>query len=276
MSTAPTPGPNCAADCAPADEPGQPAGEPGQPVGISEAKFSTEADAKTVERLFAGLAWGYDALNRVLSLGLDILWRKRLAEAVIPFPPHGTARILDLAAGTLEVSVALARRYPQRSVLALDYCRPMLQKGMGKLAGLKNKKIYPMVGDGRKLPLPEDSMDAVTVAFGLRNIRPRADVYAEVLRVLVPGGRFCVLEFGSAHDRILFGLYNWYLARVLPKIGQLLTNQKAAYQYLADTVAAYPSAQNLAEEMRDSGFGGVRYETYSAGIVCLHIGTKPS
>lgn len=239
-----------------------------------ERGYSTQADARSVDRLFSGIAGVYDLMNKVLSFGLDALWRKRLADAVIPFPPKGGARILDLAAGTLEVSVALAKRYPQRSVLALDYCRPMLLKGLPKLQQLKNKKVYPLVGDGRRLPLPDASVDAVTIAFGLRNIRPREEAYVEVLRVLAPGGRFCVLEFGSAQDRIMFGLYNLYLGHILPRVGRLLARDKAAYQYLADTVAEYPSARVLAEEMRAAGFTGVRYETYTAGIVCLHIGKK--
>ncbi len=245
------------------------------PPGCGPARgYSTLADARSVGSLFANIAGVYDLMNRVLSFGLDALWRKRLADAVIPFPPKGSARILDLAAGTLEVSVALAKRYPQRSILALDYCRPMLLKGLPKIRQLKNRKIYPLVGDGRRLPLPDASVDAVTIAFGLRNIRPREEAYAEVLRVLAPGGRFCVLEFGSAQDCILFGLYNLYLARILPRIGQFLARDKAAYQYLADTVAEYPSADTLVEEMRAAGFTGVRYETYTAGIVCLHIGKK--
>lgn len=239
-------------------------------------EFSPQADGTAVQRLFSGIAGGYDMLNRVLSFGLDALWRKRLADAVRPFPAKGTTRILDLAAGTLEVSVALARRYPHRTVLALDFCRPMLVKGLPKLQRLRNKKVHPLVGDGRRLPLPDASVDAVTIAFGLRNIRPREQAYAEALRVLVPGGRLCVLEFGSAHDRILFGLYNAYLAHILPRVGWLLARDKNAYQYLADTVAAYPAASALAEEMRSAGFTGVRHESYTAGIVCLHIGKKAS
>ena len=98
---------------------------------------------------------------------------------------------------------------------------------------------------------------------------------AEVLRVLVPGGRFCVLEFGSGKDRILFGLYNLYLAYVLPCIGRLVSRDKGAYQYLADTVAAYPAASVLAGEMRQAGFVNVRFRFFTAGIVCLHSGEKP-
>ena len=239
-----------------------------------------KGDAGNVRRIFERIAGVYDILNRVFSFGLDAWWRSRLADAVKPFPPHGTARILDLAAGTMEVSLALARRYRYRTILALDFCRPMLLKGLPKIrrqAGSRNSapQIYPLVGDGRRLPLPDASVDAVTVAFGLRNIRPREEAYAEVLRVLVPGGKFCVLEFGSGKDRILFGLYNLYLARVLPFIGKLVSRDKGAYQYLADTVAEYPAASVLAGEMRLSGFANVRFRFFTAGIVCLHVGEKP-
>lgn len=242
--------------------------------GQAEA-YSPQADGRTVQSLFAHIVGVYDVLNRVLSFGLDASWRKRLAEAAAPFPAKGTARILDLAAGTLEVSMALARRYPHRSVLAADFCRPMLVTGLPKLQKSRNRKIYPLVADGRRLPLPEASVDAITIAFGLRNIRPREEVYAEALRVLVPGGRFCVLEFGSAEDRILFGLYNFYLAHVLPLAGRLVSRNKGAYRYLAETVAAYPAAAVLAGEMRSAGFVNVRYAKHTAGIVWLHCGEKP-
>lgn len=244
------------------------------------AAAAVKADSGNVQRIFARIAGVYDFLNRMFSFGLDAVWRNRLADAVLPFPPRGTARILDLAAGTMEVSLALARRYPHREVLALDFCHPMLVSGLPKIrrkAGSPSatRRIYPLVGDGRRLPLPDASVDAVTVAFGLRNIRPREAAYAEALRVLVPGGKFCVLEFGSGKDRILFGIYNLYLAYVLPLIGRMISRDKGAYQYLADTVAAYPAAAVLADEMRLAGFGSVRFQSFTAGIVCLHIGEKP-
>ena len=245
-----------------------------------ERLAASRADSGNVRRIFERIAGVYDLLNRVFSFGLDALWRSRLADAVRPFPPQGAARILDLAAGTMEVSLALAKRYPDRTVLALDFCRPMLVRGLPKIRRLAASRpgpgrVWPLVGDGRRLPLPDASVDAVTVAFGLRNIRPREEAYAEVLRVLTPGGRFCVLEFGSGKDRILFGLYNLYLAYALPFIGRLVSRDKGAYQYLADTVAAYPAASVLAGEMRQAGFVNVRYRFFTAGIVCLHSGEKP-
>ena len=266
----------------------RPSGSPGSPdfsgapgsvefAGASDESYAPQADGRAVQGLFSRIAGVYDLLNRVLSFGLDAYWRRLLRDAVFPFPDRGTGRILDLAAGTLEVSVALARRYPDKSILALDFCRPMLLKGLPKLAKLKKlpvRSVYPLAGDGRSLPLADSSVDAITIAFGLRNIRPREAAYTEALRVLVPGGRFCVLEFGSVEDRILFGLYNLYLAHILPLAGRLVSRSKGAYRYLADTVAAYPAAATLAEEMRRAGFCNVRYSRHSAGIVWLHTGEK--
>lgn len=237
--------------------------------------YPPRAGGDAVSGLFSRIAGVYDGLNRVLSFGLDAYWRRRLIDSVAPLPAKGTARILDLAAGTLEVSVALARRYPHRSILAMDVCRPMLAGGLPKLKKLRRRNVRPVAADGRGLPLPDASVDAVTIAFGLRNIRPREAVYAEVLRVLVPGGRFCVLEFGSADERILFGLYNFYLAHILPLAGRLVSRDKGAYRYLADTIAAWPAAAALAGEMRLAGFAGVRCTQCSAGIVWLHTGEKP-
>ena len=226
--------------------------------------------------IFTRIAGIYDLMNRVLSFGLDALWRKRLAESVLPFPPRGKAVILDLAAGTMEVSLALAKRYSHRTVLALDFCHPMLLKGLPKLQqNMQRGHIFPLTGDARRLPLTDASVDAITIAFGLRNIRPREEAYAEALRVLVPGGKLCVLEFGGGGNRIFFGLYNLYLAHFLPLVGRLASRDKGAYRYLADTVVTYPEASVLAEEMRRAGFAFVHYRFFTAGVVCLHTGEKP-
>lgn len=244
--------------------------------------------ARRVRGMFSRIAGVYDFLNRIFSLGLDAHWRARLVAAAAPFPPGGTGCILDLAAGTLEVTLALAGRYPQASVLAMDLCPPMLAAGLPKLERLKKRRaggknrekpcgaILPVAGDGRFLPLPDASIDAVTLAFGLRHMRPRGQAYAEALRVLVPGGKLCVLEFGSTKDRIFFGLYNVYLHYLLPLAGRLVSGDKDAYRCLADTVAAFPSAVEMEEEMRRAGFAGVRHTRHTAGIVCIHVGVKPA
>ena len=240
------------------------------------------AHGQRVVGLFGNIAGVYDLLNRVFSLGIDALWRKQLAEACRPaiqaalVDGAGSAApvvILDLAAGTLEVTKSLATRYPAATIVAADFCLPMLRVGQKKRA-LRKATVLPVVGNALCLPLPDASIRAITVAFGLRNFRPREKALQEAFRVLQPGGMVCVLEFGSARDRILFGLYNWYLANVLPLVGRLASKDKEAYQYLADTILAFPSAGELCREFEAAGFAQVGFTRHTGGIVCIHSGRK--
>jgi demethylmenaquinone methyltransferase/2-methoxy-6-polyprenyl-1,4-benzoquinol methylase len=238
------------------------------------ACFAPDSDAAAVRRLFSLIARAYDPLNSILSFGLDAGWRRKLAESLHPLPAGEDGRILDIAAGTLDVSMALAERFPEHEIAALDFCLPMLRCGKKKMQKLRRGKIRLLSGDARALPLRDACADAVTVAFGLRNIRPREHAYAEVLRVLRPGGRFRVLEFAGEEDRVLFGLYNRYLHHVLPAAGGLYSGNRAAYRYLADTIHRYPAAEKVDEEMRSAGFTGVRHKLLTAGIVGIHCGEK--
>ncbi|MGJ3521959.1 ubiquinone/menaquinone biosynthesis methyltransferase [Nitratidesulfovibrio sp. D1] len=228
--------------------------------------------ARSVSGMFGRIADWYDLLNRVLSGGLDRYWRYRLVRHVVPGP---TGRVLDLAAGTLDVSLEIVRQHPGTRVPALDFCRPMLQRGRGKLSGETARAIWPATADGRRLPLADASVDCVTIAFGIRNILPRSDAFAEILRVLAPGGRLCVLEFGAGKTPVWRGLYNFYLNRVLPMVGRAVSGDSGAYRYLADTIMAFPTADELAGEMAEAGFGRVFHLPLTSGIVRLHVAEKP-
>ncbi|MDR3045710.1 MAG: ubiquinone/menaquinone biosynthesis methyltransferase [Desulfovibrio sp.] len=228
--------------------------------------------ARSVSGMFGRIADWYDLLNRVLSGGLDKYWRHRLVRHVVPGP---TGRVLDLAAGTLDVSLEIVRQHPGTRVPALDFCRPMLQRGRGKLFGETARAIWPVTADGRRLPLADASVDCVTIAFGIRNILPRSEAFAEILRVLVPGGRLCVLEFGTGKTPVWRGLYNFYLNRVLPMVGKAVSGDSGAYRYLADTIMAFPTADELAGEMAAAGFGRVFHLPLTSGIVRLHVAEKP-
>lgn len=225
---------------------------------------------KRVSGLFDNIATWYDFLNHFLSLGQDIYWRNRLVRTV---RPGSTGAVLDLAAGTLDVSREILRQHPGLNVLSMDFSRPMLARGQKKVAGLP--AIFPVQADGRALPLPDGCVDAVTIAFGIRNILPRTDAYSEILRVLAPGGRLCILEFGTGQARIWQGAYNFYLGTVLPRIGRFFSKNPEAYQYLADTILAFPDASVLAGELRDAGFDQVGYQALSSGIVYIHVARKP-
>jgi demethylmenaquinone methyltransferase/2-methoxy-6-polyprenyl-1,4-benzoquinol methylase len=221
--------------------------------------------------VFGGIVPCYDILNRILSLGCDRLWRARLAEAARPGP---TGRILDLAAGTLDVALALRARHPGITVPAVDFCLPMLQKGRSKLRGHDQRRILPIAGDATCLPLPDASVDGIAMAFGIRNIKARCAAFAEMLRVLAPGGLACILEFGSGKKRIWGGAYNLYLNHLLPGLGRLVSGDDGAYAYLARTIRDFPDAVTLEGELRSVGFGRTRFERIFSGIVCLHMAEK--
>ncbi|MES9996169.1 ubiquinone/menaquinone biosynthesis methyltransferase [Desulfovibrio aminophilus] len=231
-----------------------------------------EAHGHKVAAMFGRIARWYDFLNRLLSLGQDVWWRYRLVRAVNP-PPGGL--VLDLAAGTLDVSVELLRQHADLRVAALDFTLPMLAVGRErKLKGARAERIFPVQADGRALPLPDASVDAVTIAFGIRNIKPRAEAYSEILRVLKPGGRLCVLEFGTGSRRVWKGLYNFYLDKLLPAIGRLVSRDAGAYRYLADTIRAFPDERALARELLEAGFAKVYHLPMLSGIVFLHVAGK--
>jgi len=236
---------------------------------------------REVAGMFGRIAGWYDFLNHFLSLGMDIWWRRRQVQ-LLALPRERRSAVLDLAAGTLDVSLEIKRQYPRSRVWAADFCLPMLRKGGEKLlrrgqaahASGDAPGIFPVQADGRALPFADQSFQAATIAFGIRNIRPRSDAYAELLRVLKPGGRLCILEFGSGRQRILGGIYNFYLDVALPALGRLFSKDDGAYRYLADTIREFPDAESLAGELRQAGFAEVYYEKLTFGIVVAHVAIK--
>ena len=222
-----------------------------------------------VAGMFGRIAGWYDFLNRLLSLGIDQRWRRELAASARP----GDGLALDLAAGTLDVALALRRAAPDALVAALDFCPPMLAHGRRKLKGENQERILPVAADARRLPLRDGAAACVTMAFGIRNIAPRPAAFREMLRVLRPGGRACILEFGSVRERIWGGVYNAYLNHLLPLVGKAFSRD-GAYSYLAESIRAFPTAEELAAEMRAAGFARVEYRKLTSGIVCLHVGEK--
>lgn len=235
------------------------------------SQLRPEEHGRSVAAMFGRIARWYDLLNRTLSLGLDIIWRRRLVEAA-QVPPAG--RVLDLAAGTLDVSLEILRQQPGATVLAMDFAEPMLRRGLPKIPAERAGQIATVLADGRSLPLPSGSVDAATIAFGIRNIVPRSRAFEELHRVLRPGGRLCVLEFGSGRARIWQGLYNFYLGWILPAIGRLVSGDSGAYRYLAETIREFPQADGLAAEMRAAGFDRVHWQRLTSGIVYIHVATK--
>ncbi|WP_459891662.1 ubiquinone/menaquinone biosynthesis methyltransferase [Desulfothermus okinawensis] len=237
---------------------------------IEKNKTTIQSRDYTVARMFSRIAPWYDFLNHFLSLGVDIYWRKKLINLITPSKKGPI--FLDLATGTMDVAKEIEKKFGHRGgiILGMDLSFEMLSHGKKKL---KNSKIYPVCANAKELPISTSSVDFVTIAFGIRNISPRLDTYSEVLRVLRPGGKFLILEFGSSRNKILFGLYNLYLNHILPKIGQLISKDPLAYTYLSETIKKFPLAQKLQMELLEAGFKDVLYFPLTFGIVNIYVAT---
>lgn len=238
--------------------------------GLNSADPDTHAQA--VSDLFGSLTPWYDFQNHAFSLGMDFWWRRQLTLSVVPGP---TGVVLDLAAGTLDVALSLCRRYPQIKVIASDICQPMLDYGMErKVKPAEKERITTLLADARQLPQPDASVDAVTIAFGIRNVQPRSEALAEMHRVLVPGGRACILEFAPVAMPIVGPAYHWYLKNVMPRLAGLFSNSTRAYTYFADTIANFPAPAAFSDEIRLAGFPFVQHIPLTLGIANLHIAVK--
>jgi len=229
-------------------------------------------DPVAVNTMFARIACRYDLANRLLSGGVDRWWRRRLVAAVRRARP---AVVLDLATGSGDVAFALGRGLPAGvDITGMDFCQPMLDEAEGKkrrAGGYQNVSFR--LGDGLALPLPDASVDAITIAFGLRNMADRPRAIGEMRRVLrSPHGRLFVLEF-SQPAPWLRPFYYFYLRRLLPRLAGLITGDRTAYEYLGRTIGGFPDRERLAAEFRAGGFSAVTATGFSFGIVALHEAT---
>jgi demethylmenaquinone methyltransferase / 2-methoxy-6-polyprenyl-1,4-benzoquinol methylase len=226
-------------------------------------------DSTAVNTMFARIARRYDLANRLLSGGVDRWWRRRLVAAVRERHPR---TILDLATGSGDVAFALARGLPgEVEIIGMDFCRPMLEEAEAKKrrsGGCANVSFRP--GDGLNLPLDDASVDAITIAFGLRNMADRPRALREMHRVLRrPHGSLFVLEFSQPSPWIR-PIYGLYLRRLLPRLAGMITGDRAAYEYLGRTIGEFPGRDGLCAEFRGSGFSAVTATGMSFGIVALH------
>jgi demethylmenaquinone methyltransferase / 2-methoxy-6-polyprenyl-1,4-benzoquinol methylase len=235
--------------------------------------LSHEQRVRLVRRIFNSITDHYDFLNHLLSAGRDKVWRRFLIRRVGFF---STGRLLDLATGTGDLAIGAARFHPQIKVIGLDFARAMLEAAAAKIdsPGL-SERITLMQGDAMNLPFADGSFDAVTVAFGIRNMPDRQRVLEEISRVLVPGGKVYLLELTSPQSRWFRRIYLPYLNHVLPRLSRWFTKDPAAYQYLAESILHFPSADELAEEMKQIGLKEVQKFPLSLGITYLHEGSKP-
>jgi demethylmenaquinone methyltransferase/2-methoxy-6-polyprenyl-1,4-benzoquinol methylase len=225
-----------------------------------------EAERERRIRLtFAAVARRYDLINDLLSFGIHRLWKRRLAALTAPAAGQ---HIVDLAGGTGDVAALMAGA--DRRVTVIDPSEPMMQVGRER----GRPHLEWQLGAAERLPLPDASIDTLTIAFGIRNVTRIDLALAEVLRVLKPGGRFLCLEF-STPVRWLRPMYQWFSFAVIPRLGGWIAGSPQAYTYLVESIRRFPDQRSFAELLTRNGLAEVHFHDLSAGIACIHVGTRP-
>ena len=236
-------------------------------------EIPSEEKSHRVREVFNSVAHQYDLMNDLMSLGLHRLWKRVAIESIAIRPGM---QVVDLAAGTGDLGRSMAKRTgSEGNVILADINDQMLRVGrnlcinQGRLKGISWCQC-----DAENLPYSEDCFDRITIGFGLRNVTNKELALKEMLRVLKPGGKALILEFSKPISRSFTHLYDIYSFSILPLMGQLITQDKHAYQYLAESIRKHPDQETLSQMMKDAGFTSISYQNLSGGIVAIHIGMK--
>jgi demethylmenaquinone methyltransferase/2-methoxy-6-polyprenyl-1,4-benzoquinol methylase len=237
-------------------------------TGTTPPGAASEQDAaRWVRGMFGRIAGRYDLLNHLLSFNLDRRWRARTVHRVSELLSRPDARVLDLCCGTGDVLYSMETR-KKCAAFGSDFCHPMLVEAKRKVAS-------PLFeSDALMLPLRDQSLDLITIAFGFRNLANYRRGLEELLRVLKPGGTVAILEFSQPNNRAFAALYGFFSTRVLPRIGGMISGSRDAYSYLPESIRKFPTAEELAQEIREAGFNGVDFERMTAGAVALHLARR--
>ena len=238
----------------------------------NELSAKEAAHARAVREMFSGIASRYDLLNHVLSLNIDKRWRRKVRSLLQQILDNKDAVVLDVACGTGDLSIEL-NRDAKAKVIGTDFCRPMLTVAHGKNDS-EHLEIPYVEGDAMNLSFADDSFDALTIAFGLRNLANFSAGLHDLHRVLKPAGRIVILEFSSPVLPGFRQLFNFYFANVLPRIGGAVSGSRGAYEYLPDSVSKFPNQKALVAMMEQTGFSDVKYQNLTGGIAAIHVGTK--
>jgi demethylmenaquinone methyltransferase / 2-methoxy-6-polyprenyl-1,4-benzoquinol methylase len=234
-------------------------------------ELNVDKTPKRIAGMFDAIAPRYDLLNHVLSAGLDTRWRAR---AVAELQLKRGARVIDLCTGTGDLAVASLAAQPTVSVVGIDFAGEMLRLAARKMASLGLRSVRLVRGDGTRIPLADATCDAATIGFGIRNVVEPEAALAELARVLRPGGRLAILEFGQPRVPGIRTMYSWYFRYVLPMVGKLVSKHQSAYSYLPASVGTFPSAKDFAATIAATGFSQVRAVPLTFGIVYLYVAER--
>lgn len=235
--------------------------------------YNTDQTKKEeVREMFDNIAPKYDLLNHTLSMSIDRVWRRRVVGEVRRAKP---GRILDVATGTGDLAIAMARRIRDVQVLGVDLSEQMLAVARRKIEarGLDGRIVLDR-GDAERLAVADASVDVATVAFGVRNFGDLGAGLRELARTIKPGGKVVILEFSRPRNRVFRALYEFYSYKILPRIGGLMSRDKRAYEYLPASVGEFPAPEEFMAMMARAGFRNCRARSQSFGIAQIYIGER--
>ena len=237
--------------------------------------YDSDGDEKSrqVRRMFDSIAPAYDLMNSLMSFGLHRRWLRRAVDEVAANEPK---LILDVATGTADVAIALARRIPEASVTGIDLSEGMINIGLRKVeeAGL-DPRITLRQADCLDLPFDDNTFDAVTVAYGVRNFQNLLDGYREMWRVMRRGATLTVIELSTPRNRVIKPLYNFYTGTIIPLVGRIISRDISAYRYLPRSIAAVPQGSEMAALMQQAGFTDTRFTPLTFSTVTIYHARKP-
>ena len=244
---------------------------PNAQVDFGYQNVALSQKQELVNSVFDSVASSYDIMNDLMSIGIHRLWKEALLDWMAPRPNQILA---DLAGGTGDVSLKFLERGGQFAHV-IDINEQMLAAGRKrKVMNKFQERLNWLAGDAQDIPLADNSVDRVIIAFGLRNVPDRMKALNQIVRILKPGGRFCCLEFSHVKNPILSSVYDGWSFNILPKLGQLVAGEAQPYQYLVESIRRFPSEAELCSMMADTGMAQIKVRSLSGGIAAIHSGWK--
>lgn len=230
------------------------------------------AKAGMVHGVFTNVASKYDIMNDAMSLGIHRVWKDAMMDWLAP---RNGMKLLDVAGGTGDISFRFLDRAPESHATVFDMTQSMLDEGRKRAEAAEMQDHLDWVcGDAMALPFKDNSFDAYTISFGIRNVTRIQDAISEAYRVLKPGGRFLVLEFSAIPNPALQWAYDRYSFNIIPPMGKIIANDSDSYQYLVESIRKFPKQEPFADMIRQGGFENVKYRNLTMGIAALHSGWK--